>query len=90
MFLISIDQALRVDISLDQSHYHHRLPEVEWSRDCDDRFLEEVVTLQLEIEILAQSREWALFIFAFVLPDYVFYHLKEDILVCMGCYNKIP
>lgn len=48
------------------------------------------MTLQLEIEILAQSREWALFMFAFVLPDYVFYHLKEDILVCMGCYNKIP
>lgn len=48
------------------------------------------MTLQLEVEILAQSRECALFIFVFVLPDYVFYHLKEDILVCMGCFNKIP
>ena len=47
------------------------------------------MTLQLEIEFWHRAEDVP-YLSVFILPDYVFYCLKEGILVCMGCYNKIP
>lgn len=82
-------QALKVEASVIQSLCHHRFPYLEGSRDCDDKFLGEIGKLQSGIEIFGTGLGVDLILIS-LFPDHGLYHLKEDVLVCLGCYSTIP